>query len=456
MDTGHEDETGLRIVVLDDDEEPREVFKKAILEAFSEGGKARPTVELWIPTEEDLEELERRERDLRKHGYWVPSRELKIDQADVLVLDWDLLFLEEGSKDAEPWAYLARCFSNVGVISMLDRWSGLPNPFDLGLRGDPFQREDQRSFADIDLGRDQLGMPLLWFGQGVDSQGKEKVFHPWYWPVLTASIEDWDRRVEDVVRSLLEKPCITVREFLEFDEESWRWLPNRASAFLDSTAGEHPCDEKVDVQEGAYLIDLPSSGRGWSYKHQRTVYDRLSRLLRGSLSEEDWAKTVHSVARPIAGLLAKWLEWLVLPEQDVLVDAPHLAERFPSLLGESPSETEWQALAWRRGEGERPEELTRFEEKLKVHRFLSEEREFWLSRPLWKWRSVKDDSNIPEVADPWGEHGDTDIGRFFEDSSRFGRSESGHAFEADVESPFAERFVEKYEGVDYIPTYRLL
>lgn len=446
------EKNGLHIVIMDDEEHPRDAFHEAIQQAF---GSQQVSLEPWVPNGEEVAELERREKQFREEGHWEPKRELpSLDGAEVLVLDWDLLFLQEGAKEAEPWAYLARCFSNVGVILMVNRWGGLPNPFDLGLRGDPFQREDQRSFADLDVGQEQLGMSRLWLGRNMLSQDDETSFHPWYWPVLATLVEDWPKRIEDVVRALMENPCTTVRDFLEFDEESWRWLPRKARAFLDSASNRAPCREEVG-DTGPFLIDLLMAGRGWSYKHQRVVYKRLGKL-KGTLNEDEWRRTVLNIARPIASLLSKWLEWLVLPEQDVLVDAPHLAERFPSLVGENAPEENWQALAWRRGDGSPPQALVRFEEKIWEYRFLPPGKEFWASRPLWRWRLVKDEESIPEVVDPWGNKTQSVVGEFLEDASSFGSPESGQPFEADVESPFSERFIKRFQRVEYIPSDRLL
>ena len=440
------------VLVLDDEEGQRTNFVKAIERALDRT-RVEAKVETWIPSDEDLEELDRREKEFRELGYWDTSRTvLRIDRADVLVLDWDLLFLERGYKDAEPWAYETRCFSTVGPILMVNRWNGLPNPFDLGLRGDPFEREDQRSFADLEIGHAQLGMSVLWHGRERES-GDHPVFRPWYWPVLTTLVEDWRRRVDEVTRTLMETPCISIRRFLDFDEESWRWLPRKAMSFFAPEVRNHPC--AGDHEEPPYLIDLLLAGRGWSYKHQKKLYERLEHRLRNGKGDKAWERTVRSVARPIAGLLGKWLEWLLLPEQDVLVDAPHLVERFPSLLKDTEPD-DWQSICWRRGDGIPSEVLVSLMERLEAHSFLPSGREFWISRPVWRWRSVREDESIPEVKDPWGEHDAKAVGEFFEDTSRFGVDQEGRSFEADVESAFAERFVEMCEGVNYVPESRLL
>lgn len=199
------EERGLFVVVLDDEREQGEAFERAIGEALQ---GVDVEVERWKPNERDVDELEERERNFREYGFWRIEGQLVIDRADVLVVDWDLLFLKEGYKDAEPWAYLVRGFSRCKIVLMVNRWNGLPNPFDLGLRDDPFERNDQRSFADLDVGKEQLGMTWLWLGNAVEAGS----FRPWYWPVVFQLVRDWDRRVEDVVGALLDDPCTSVHE----------------------------------------------------------------------------------------------------------------------------------------------------------------------------------------------------------------------------------------------------
>lgn len=441
------EERGLFVVVLDDEREQGEAFERAIGEALQ---GVDVEVERWKPNERDVDELEERERNFREYGFWRIEGQLVIDRADVLVVDWDLLFLKEGYKDAEPWAYLVRGFSRCKIVLMVNRWNGLPNPFDLGLRDDPFERNDQRSFADLDVGKEQLGMTWLWLGNAVEAGS----FRPWYWPVVFQLVRDWDRRVEDVVGALLDDPCTSVHEFLRFDEESWRWLPYKALEFLNSGDQNMPCSERGD-REGPCLVDLLSAGRGWSYKHQRRVWKVLEERLESQLGDDDWERVVRSIASPIAGLLSKWLEWLVLPEQDVLVDAPHLVQRFPSLLGGEPSTEDWQSLAWRRGDGPPPPTIQRLKDRLAEHCFLPD-REYWTSRPSWLWRSVKEDKGIREVADPWGDHPAVAAGEFCEDGSAFFPREASRPFEADVESPFSLRYARRFKGVDYVPLSRWL
>ena len=108
----------------------------------------------------------------------------KIDNASIFIIDYDLLSSQEegeekneefftGSLTGEIVAYLVRCFSKCKLIIGLNQYGN--NPFDLTLRG------DLDSFADLNLGGDQLDNPNLWMG---DWQDSEQEFRPWSWPNL--------------------------------------------------------------------------------------------------------------------------------------------------------------------------------------------------------------------------------------------------------------------------------
>ena len=145
----------------------------------------------------------------------------KIDNASIFVIDYDLLSSPEekegkeeelftGSLTGEIVAYLVRCFSKCKLIVGLNQYGN--NPFDLTLRG------DLDSFADLNLGADQLDNPNLWKGNWEDF-GRE--YRPWFWPNLSDSIHNFDKRVEEVQEKLNKPIC----EVLGFDPEVFQLLP---------------------------------------------------------------------------------------------------------------------------------------------------------------------------------------------------------------------------------------
>jgi len=419
----------VRIRVLDDEKTSREEFKERIRSAFDSAPSdmgVELDVDSWIPDAEARRLLDEREREFREKGHWEMDRgEFELDQVDVFVVDWDLLALEQGEKIAEPWAFHARFFTECKVILMVNRWDGRPNPFDLGLRNDPLERGDNRTCADLDVGAEQLESPLLWWGRSASGVREDEFpLYPWYWLSVWEMLKTWDAVRSEVRNAWLEDPKTTVKGFFEFDEGSWRWLSHDALVYFGQEA--EPT-----------LLDALRSHPDFSHKHLKA--------LERHMGNEDWAKVVDSIASPIAASLRRWLLFFVLPEQDVLVDAPHLVTRYTSLMEGHDTLEAWNELTWRRGDGEGGLPLLeRLVERLQAHGFP---KWHWLQRRVWWWRRVAEDESIPEVRDPWGSFPDPP-GVFCEDVARFVPYDSGRRFEAHTK--------EGEPKVQYVPPYRWL
>ncbi len=151
------------------------------------------------------------------------------------------------------------------------------------------------------------------------------------------------------------------------------------------------------------------------------------------------------MARVGAARISKWLERLVLPGQDILIDAPHLISRYPSLLGGAAEDIG----AWNRAA-----HLTNYSElglTTEIIERFRVKKDHWLSRPVWFWDELRECEEIKEVKEPWTvERPDW---AFCEDASRFCR-EGYREFIADMESPFTRRFASGFKGIDYQPAYR--
>ncbi len=158
--------------------------------------------------------------------------------------------------------------------------------------------------------------------------------------------------------------------------------------------------------------------------------------------------TPHVAARIAVARLSKWLERAVLPDQNILVDAPHLISRFPSLMGEPYTDEHWNAACQLLAP---VEDLGIDIEKLRAHQFLAKD---WLSRPAWLWPDVASDLDIQEVQDPWALRPDQLV--FCEDVSHFRRRRQASEFVAEVAPEFARRYVQRLKQVSYQPTVRLL
>jgi hypothetical protein len=353
--------------------------------------------------------LEARRTSLRNTGELPSSDEQTIfDDTDVLIVDFDLFEFEPANQrlTGEEVAYLARCYSSCGFIVgvNLDK---VMNPFDLSLSDHP------ESFVDLAVGGSQVALPALWSGGETTS---EEVFHPSYWPLVpertaflrsrAASLEE---RMDDPIEQLLE-------------------LPDHALQVLTRTRRN-----ALEIPE-APEQSLSGPARRW-LTHSVMGIDRKDRLA-GQEAE----------ARVLAARLLKWFEIVVLPGQDLLVDAPHLIERRPGLLnGDSADADLWGRTC----RFDLPaSELPLRHELLSNFVWDSE----WVCRPVWLWPSLSVDQSIEATRQAPRPQ---PRAVFAEDVSSFVSKEQATRFQAKLDSPFSARWVAQPRGqeiVQYIPS----
>lgn len=312
-----------------------------------------------------------------------------IDTADVIVIDYDLLgYSDQGDTTGSRLAYLLRCFSKCGLIVVLNEYG--TNSFDLSLRS------PSAGFADLHLGDIQVGNPGLWtrpFGG----------YRPWHWPSIPEARSDFEDCVKDVEENLEE----LILEFLGL-QSLIDWLPKGARDFFHGSGN----------LETVRFKDFVKHARG------------------GAESKDELPP--EYMARVAAARLLALLNNLILPEQSILVDAPHLASRFPSLVREEHRDIQgWNRLC--DPVSEQVDEL--LVDVARKHRF---EKRHWLWRPAWYWPDISRDMRIAEVRDPWAVD-DVDL-VFCENVSRFVPAEIADDFRADVSPPFDKRFVLKRES----------
>lgn len=349
-----------------------------------------------------LDVLHTRHREFRGTGAW-DHRRIDLDEAAVFVIDYDLFdavpFLE-----ADDLAYLVRCFSTCGLII---GYRYTDDSFDLTLRG------DLHPFTDSYIGGQHLGNPGLWREGGLT----ETDFRPWYWPSLPDYLNRFERRVEDVKQSLVDSAPIS--RILAVPSNLLATLPRSISEFLGG--------DPAEITFGQFVRD---SGNGLEPKDAKNVS----------------GASISTLARVGAARISKWLEWSVLPEQDIVVDAPHLVQRFPSLLtGELGNIATWNGTA----KLSKAEELGMKTDLIEPFRFLEEH---WFSRPVWFWGSLREHEEIVEVREPWKFEKPNWV--FCEDTSLFHDREDCREFVADVESPYKRRFVKYLDGIEYRPRVR--
>ena len=317
-----------------------------------------------------------------------------VDEADIIMVDYDLLrYSKTGDITGHRLAYLLRCFTKCGLIVVLNEY-GI-NTFDMSLRS------SSGSFADLHLGAAQIGNPGLW-------TSSFEGYRPWHWPVLPDARENFEKCVEDVQ----ETPDEPILNFLGLDRFI-DWMPKRAHDFFLG-----------------------------SENMERVRFSTFVKEANGGIDSKDELLSEYS-ARVAAARFISLLNGLILPEQSLLVDAPHLASRFPSLIRDEEQDIhQWNRLC--DPLDEHIDDL--FEGHLTAHKF---KKQHWLWRPAWYWPEIARDERIAEVQDPWTAK-DLDW-VFCEDISRFIPAEFAADFRADVNPPFNKRFVLKRGSLEDLP-----
>jgi hypothetical protein len=390
-----------QIVIFDDDEGFAEGYSKrlnklqAVVQDF--------TVDRISPKDfrEQLSLLNGRRENTRSGKGWT-EKSISMDDISILIVDFDLI-KTSSFLTGEEVAYLTRCYSKCGLIIGLNlesRRRFFDSYFDLTLKGHP------ESFCDLNIDAAQLDNLRLWTDDG-------KGFRPWYWPCLVRQLNSIENKVQDV----LKHPKTPIVQVLHFDK-ILQLFPNSTLQFLGGNPAEATFKDFVCL-----------SGNG----------------LRG----KD-VPTKEMVARIAAARISKWLERLVLPGQDILVDAPHLVSRFPSLLqGDHEDVATWNKSATFLNQDELGLDLDNIGE-------FAFKPQYWLSRPAWFWNRVYACREIKEVAEPW--NAETPKFAFCEDSSTFEKIEECSEFHASIDSPYNRRFVHKtrFPKVDYAPKVLLL
>jgi hypothetical protein len=332
------------------------------------------------------------------------AKPLPIDGADLFIVDYDLVKAKnEDYLTGETVAYLARCYSQCGVIVALNQFCRQPT-FDLTLR------PTLDSFADINVATADLKNNGLW------SAASWKGYRPWSWPALPDLIEQLARRVQDVKKADLKRRVV---DFLDFPQSVVERLPTAALELLGSQQA------KAEAATLADVLRSPVLG------------------LRGKEATERKAQPEQD-ARIVAARLSAWLNFILAP-QDVIVDAPHLAQRCPSLIASKPTAASLTST------GVIGSDINVFQSKtLEKTRFG---KHYWFDRPVWFWTEIERLRLTQEVKDPW--HSVNDRFVFCEDVSSFKPRTSSKTFQSDLISPYRTRFVSRVSGIEYQPAHRL-
>ena len=406
-----------KILIYDDENRHTEDFQRKLDEGLEKAGQSQNFDIVPLNNkafQASIRALEQRRIAFRAGKESAKGGTQEIDNASIFIIDYDLLGSQVGaspvgSLTGEIIAYLVRCFSKCKLIIGLNQYGS--NPFDLTLRG------DLNSFADLNLGEEQLGNPYLWKGDWGGDRGE---FRPWYWPNLSDALRNFNKRVEDVEKNIDTLIC----EFLGFDRELFRLLPREIVQFIEK-------QEQKEHFQTTFREFVTDSGNGLRFKDTKAL---------------DKGINDHVLARVGAARISKWLDRLVLPEQDILVDAPHLISRYPSLItGNKEQLYTWNKIA----QLVTADELALNTDLIKDYQFP---KKHWVSRPVWFWDKVRECERIREVIEPWVTVKPNWV--FCEDTSCFYNREGCREFLADTASPFTRRFVKYFDEVDYRPRVR--
>lgn len=326
------------------------------------------------------------------------------DDADILILDYDLLHIDERNArhTGESLARLARVCTTAGVVVVVNQFGGVH--FDLGMRG------HLASHADLNLDAYLLGSRGLWTGPPWVG------FRPWHWQTLRRAVETQNAR-QRIVREHFDEPIV---EVLGMAEEDIARLSDAAFGFIAPSADD------------------------WEGIRRQTFRSFVSRLSNGRAASALLEADAEAAFRFAASRVGKWLERQVLAPQDALVDLPHLIQFYPFLLGEGMANLDaWNAavLGDECLRGQVPEGA-------------------WftpagvLSRPaVWRQRVVDnaefrasrgafDFSSVPPFV-------------FLEDKSSFAPLHEARQFRAGHHNAFDGRFVKRVDGFTYAPQRRL-
>ncbi|MHB8605849.1 MAG: hypothetical protein ACYDCK_11395 [Thermoplasmatota archaeon] len=253
--------------------------------------------------------------------------------------------------------------------------------------------------AEWKLRREDLAAPSLW------GKGAQGGFDPWYAPNFAHLAATYESRIANLVESW-ENPILS--GVLGVSEERLQFFPV-----------EHRLAPEFDMAE-----DTPAA-------------------IAKQCVPEGLAGDSRRAAPIVAAVLTNWIYTTLLPLQTPLVDAPHLAMRFPSLFT-----------------GVEPDRLC-FKDKsafgfqppvLQQYAFES----IWIDRAVWMLRDISSDEEIREVREPWSRASPTLV--FAEDISGFRPIGDTKRYSSD--GAFVTRYVEysphAARGFLYEPRRRLV
>lgn len=362
---------------------------------------------LDAPTNEAIRDGVRtliKRRNASRDGQAKPAGNCLFDGVDVLVVDYDLLHVDEENAryTGEGVARLARTFADCRIIIVLNQYPEAQ--FDLSLRGHLV------SHGDLNLDAGLLDNAGLWTSPPWDG------FRPWAWETADRSVDRRKAQIAALAGGGLKQSIV---------------------ATLGMTA-----EDATRLSDGAFGFIAPDAGNFTALSEQ-TFEAFLATTTEGRDAHALVADDPTAAAQFAAARIGKWLERELLGPQDVLVDIPHLLQRFPFLVpGDLSDPAAWNAA---------------IHDEAALKAVVPENAWFaakdWLSRPAVWWRRVEADADIRKRRSEFDFTKAPDLA-FLEDVSSFCPTDDATEFRAGFHNAYDRRFAKVVDGVRYAPQRR--
>lgn len=369
-----------------------------------------------------LTELSDAEYEARSGQALTPGRTRieRAQRADLVILDSDLspspndlanLQKEERAAVSSALrngygdvvARQLRSYTSVGALVVVNMFWGrhaLPRVFDLTLT------QNANAFSDLTIRDGELDDATLWGHSPTDGDR----YRPWPRPTVPEVVEAQQRSLLTEID--LDQPLLAS---LDIPEEML------SASQLDP----------FTVEPGQLTLrQMANSRLGFKY----------------SATDPGVAHGDEHVLRMGLSVLRRWLERWVIPSQGLLLDAPHLAERYWQALlsGDTDDVAELDAFSQKDWDGE----FGMFQDSLKT-----ELRPF-VGRPVFDERRARSTA-ARMISGSRSSRRALEAG-FSEDTSSFQPLDRLNRFPTDVPGEHIYRWLEEVEGVGYEPVNRLL
>lgn len=395
-----------KILILDDDAQTSSGWCESIMGTLGNNADVSSVSQDDAATHVEL--LLDRQRSVRDTGILPPGESI-FDSVDVLIVDYDLVHISAGHGrfTGEGICRLVHAYSDCGIVVVLNQF--VEADFDLSQRGNP-----SSSHADLNISANHVAHKGLW----TDSNWED--FRPWHWPILP----DAAARHCQLKKQISADPSAKLLPLLGFTSELAEHLTDDAVGFIDPESGT--IEDLLNVTLADFLT---------GNSHSTDPRDGIV------LCEHEVPYRFGLAASRIA----KWLRRMVVGPRNLVIDLPHLIERYPFLL---PPEKLDDPASWNELTNSAPNWL---KDRLPANVWVSHDT--WSRVPhVWlplleadkKFQENRYDfvySKAPELV-------------FAEDHSRFIAEDQAKMFKAEFNNEFDRRFVKEIPGIKYAPRRR--